>query len=303
MGISTARTGMLVLLVMSVGVVLTSESYRSLTSVSQVEHRQVTALRVSHRAGQTFITWREVGASHADPAPLAEQVDKWRAQPDVVKYRVYRSTAPIAALERATLIAEVPQLSGWNTAHEGRRSTAVARRYVVREGEPPLSLDHGVTVYSPASAGEAYYAVTAFLNGREQRGISTENVTSGPVREIVGPGEPVLQRRDERRDFMYVEQRSVLEYYVRWEVDPNTNAAGKPYRLPRRRSRAASEAGARRHSPARVGREHDCRLRLVVQRRAGRHSACPYPGSVRLVDRIPRTLQKDRRAAVSVRLA
>ena len=38
---------------------------------------------------------------------------------------------------------------------------------------------------------------------------------------------PVLQRRDERRDFMYVEQRSVLKIYVRWEVDPNTNTPRK----------------------------------------------------------------------------
>ena len=189
--ISRAPTCMPVLLAIGVVVVLALQLPRSVSSAKQVQPLQVTDLRVSHKAGQSFITWREVGGPSMGPAPIAEQVEKLRAQSGSVQYRVYRSTAPITTLDRATPIAELPQLSGWNTAHEGRRANAVARRYVVRDGEAPLSLDHGVFVFNPATAGEGVLCRRGSRAAARSSGrISAANATAVPVHETVGRGEP-----------------------------------------------------------------------------------------------------------------
>ena len=193
-----------VLLAIGVVVVLALQLPRSVSSAKQVQPLQVTDLRVSHKAGQSFITWREVGGPSMGPAPIAEQVEKSRAQSGSVQYRVYRSTAPITTLDRATPIAELPQLSGSNTAHEGRRANAVARRYVVRDGEAPLSLDHGVFVFNPATAGEGIVCRRGGRpTGQEQRtDLGGEHHNGGGTANCEDVENPVLQRRDQRHDFM-----------------------------------------------------------------------------------------------------
>jgi hypothetical protein len=80
---------------------------------------QVTGVKAFHRAGQTFISWKEI----SDPVgtdevkwgrmkQILDQLDKSRR----LRYCVYRSTRPITAetLPEAERIAVVKPLSGWN---------------------------------------------------------------------------------------------------------------------------------------------------------------------------------------------
>ncbi len=80
---------------------------------------QVTGVKAIHRAGQTFITWREID----DPAGSDEIT--WGRLRDILakidrerrlRYCVYRSDRPITAknLHEASLIARVRPLSCWN---------------------------------------------------------------------------------------------------------------------------------------------------------------------------------------------
>ncbi len=88
----------------------------------------VTGLRVFHRAGQTFITWKETrlpaaGGQAEDPfgdkpVTLAQlrQKQQEMAERARVRYRVYRHSRPIdkKSLSEAELLAEVAPFSGYN---------------------------------------------------------------------------------------------------------------------------------------------------------------------------------------------
>lgn len=85
--------------------------------------KQPTGLRVFHRAGQTFITWREMERRIAEKnvtwGVLKKALEDMDAK-GVVRYRIYRHTQPITArnIARAECLAEVKPLSCYNV--EGR---------------------------------------------------------------------------------------------------------------------------------------------------------------------------------------
>ena len=85
----------------------------------------------------------------------------------------------------------------------------------------------GLYVYNPDNAGTAYYAVTAVVDGVENRVIGTGNISSG-VSEIHAQGTPVLQRVEEVDSFQYINNVDKY-YYVRWEAPPNASIKGQPY--------------------------------------------------------------------------
>jgi hypothetical protein len=190
---------------------------------------QVSEMRVTHRSGQTVLTWREVAAAALPEQPRVDLIERLRASTDEARYRIYRSASPIRTLDGLQPIAEVSTASAWNVAIEGRNPEAKARRFVVREGEPPVAAGTAILVYNPPTAGEFHYAVTSVSRGREQRLLTPANSTARAIGETVGRGEPILQRREKPAGFMHVERPSSLEYYVRWEVAPNTSKPGKPY--------------------------------------------------------------------------
>ncbi len=195
---------------------------------------QVTGLEVWHRAGQTFITFREVRPPEVPTEPTNGQIRDLRRKlsegTDALRYRIYRSPEPIAAagLAKAERIAEIAPLTGWNVEFSGRgKWKAAARRYVVREGQDPLPHGVGIYVHNPARAGKAYYAVTCATGGRESPAVTQAN-SAGPVEEAVGQGEPVLQRIEKPAKGFKGVKGCELHFYVRWEAPPNCNRAGRP---------------------------------------------------------------------------
>lgn len=193
---------------------------------------QASGLQARHRAGQTWLTFREVDPpvtqetiAVADLLKLRRELEKSKK----TRYRVYRSRRPITSLEGLKPVAEVPPLSCWNADYYGNPWTKQSGlRYVVEEGGDPVPPGTGICAYHPAGPGRAYYAVTAVIDGKENTALGGSNVLQEPADERVGPGVPVLQRVEKPESFNYVENPT-LYYYVRWEAPPRCAAHGKPY--------------------------------------------------------------------------
>ncbi len=192
----------------------------------------VTDLRAIHRAGQTFITWRESFDSTEPETATVREISAARSglERNRTMYRIYTSVRPIVSLDGLRPMAEVRPLNGWNTAFYGAYAPAesVARRYVIEQGPVPVTASAGLYIHNPAAARVAYYAVTAVVAGEERRTLTSSNSLSRPVSETVGPGIPVLQRIEKPASFTYV-RNPALHYYVRWEMPPNTNEPGRPF--------------------------------------------------------------------------
>ncbi len=194
---------------------------------------QAGRLAARHRAGQTLLRWNEIDPPVMRDSIAAVELRKLRQAVDrqkKVRYRIYRSGRPITSVEGLQPIAEVPPLTCWNADYYGvsPNPQQQAFRYVVEEGKPPVPPGTGIYAHNPPRAGEAYYAVTAVVEGRENTSLGEGNVLSKPLRETVGRGVPVLQRVKKPKSFMYVEGPT-LYYYVRWESPPNCAAEGRPY--------------------------------------------------------------------------
>lgn len=194
---------------------------------------QVSELKVWHRSGQTFLTWKE-----ADPPIKEETADivavkallKNMDKTKKVRYCIYRSDKPIESVDGIKPIASVRPLSCWNHDFTGvyPKKGQKAPRYVVEEGEGPVPPGTGIYVHNPQKAGDAYYAVTLSVADKENKALGEGNVTKAPVKDTVGQGEPVLQRKREKINFLY-ESNVSLHFYVRWEAPPNCNRESRPY--------------------------------------------------------------------------
>jgi hypothetical protein len=191
---------------------------------------QPTGLKTSHRAGQTFITWRE-----AEPLIKSEQatwgeIRQAAASPTACRYRVYSHSKPIDAknISEAQLLATVEPLSAYNTNGRNleyligqamiqsdemgelardyngyiytwgmdhpRMDRYPVSRLVIDEKAGPLPAGSGLYVHHPASAGNRYYAVASIRQGVENAAdFSPSNALLQPVAETVGSGEPVRQ--------------------------------------------------------------------------------------------------------------
>jgi len=223
---------------------------------------QCTEMKVRHRAGQTFITWKEI-------EDLAGADDlKWRQLKSILdgldgrkrlRYCVYRSGQPITAktLHAAELIAAVRPLSGWNVngrnverpidhliATEpvlghgqgnpfGRASPdgqygvdCPIDRLVIADGGKPLPRGTGLYVHNPVKAGRACYAVVTSVDGvQNTKDFSKANATSEALTETVGPGEPVLQGQLPPGPLWDYPQKRL--HYVRWVAEPLGNLPGQ----------------------------------------------------------------------------
>jgi pimeloyl-ACP methyl ester carboxylesterase len=196
-----------------------------------VAEEQVIGLAVLHRAGQTFVTFKEVGPAAAQDTLTVKQFGQLRREwieKDKVRYRVYCSQQPITSLEGIEPLAEMPPLTGWNAEYYGNPwSDKPALRYVIQEGKAPLPPGTGLFVHNPDKAGDAYYAVTAVIDGKENAALGPDNALRSAVKETVGQGAPVLQRIEKPDEWQYV-RNPTLHYYVRWESPPNCSVEGKP---------------------------------------------------------------------------
>jgi hypothetical protein len=122
-------------------------------------------------------------------------------------------------------------LSGWNVDLHGMAPGAAvkAKRYVVEDGGEPLAERLGLYVHNPKAAGAAFYAVTAMVDGHENRLLTADNRSGTPTHESVGQGLPVLQSVEQPVTFFYETGSPTLNHYVRWEAPPNSNVEGRPY--------------------------------------------------------------------------
>jgi len=188
-----------------------------------------TGVKAFHRAGQTFITWKEVDPLIKNEATTwGETKQALRDNRDALRYRIYASDRPITAgnLARAKRLGEVGPLSGYNINERNKEyligqamikpdevgelarnyngymhtwhinSTRMDRfpvkRFVIDEKAGPLPVGTGLYVHQPAKPGKRYYAVISVRNGVE----NTRDVTStAAVDEVVGTGVPVRQGR------------------------------------------------------------------------------------------------------------
>ena len=155
---------------------------------------QVTNLKVFHRAGQTFITWKEVDPLIAsDKTTWGEMRTKLAESARACRYRLYAHTKAITAgnLHEATRIAEVGPLSAYNvnarskeylvgramiqpdemgelardyngymhTWHmdHPRMDRYPVRRFVIDAEAGALPVGTGLYVHHPASPGKRYW--------------------------------------------------------------------------------------------------------------------------------------------------
>lgn len=212
---------------------------------------QVGGLEVFHRAGQTFITFRELDD------PVGRDEISWGAISAVLRdlarrretrYCIYRNLRPITAanLHQAELIAEVEPLSGWNLngrniARPIDRFISTARvlrwhqwnpfqnatidgdygrdcpidRFVIAEGQRPLPRGTGLYVHTVQAKRKAYYAVVSRIDGVENTlELGPGNSLQRPVEESVAWPQPVLQGELPRMPFFNYRQRRL--HYVCW---------------------------------------------------------------------------------------
>ena len=193
----------------------------------------VTGLKAFHRAGQVFLTWREVNNKLAD-----QQEVTWRefkdetSRPRLATYRVYRHTKPITPqmLAQAELLDEIGQFSCFDpqmvqTEWKGEqiKNVKVDDARVPRTAvEPKTELPPGTGVFvrTTAKPGEYYYAVISTAEGVENTTqLGPGCATSQPLKEAVAPPEPILFRAVQ---MMYQQERTLF-CYVWWVDAPLSN--------------------------------------------------------------------------------
>lgn len=132
------------------------------------------SLAAFHRAGQTFITWREVAGAG-------------------VRYRIFRSPAPILSVSGLTPIGEVADSTAFD--RRAREAEGTLYRYRIAPGlEVPEG--SGLFVHTPDATGASYYAVTSVdeTGGEDPLVVIGDNSLAEAVAETLGLPRPVLQR-------------------------------------------------------------------------------------------------------------
>jgi len=207
---------------------------------ASLPREQVKDLKAFYRAGQVFLTFREIEdlSEGKDDYPWGLLIKKGRGynpemlvpkdDPREVRYRVYRHSRPITArnIGEAKLLAEVVPGSRFNTRQVRRiwrgeqvpdilDEKFIAVRLAVEPGKP-LPAGIGKCVHTVEKNDRGYYAVVATVNGVENTvDISAAN-TAGPIEEKVAPPEPVMCKEVvfDQRHFKYVQR------WYNWYVGP-----------------------------------------------------------------------------------
>ena len=226
---------------------------------------QVRAVRAFHRAGQTFITFKEIADPLAGAEPTWGNVRSALEKMDQtsrVRYLVFRHTAPITAenIAEAQLLARLKPLSGYNirgrsveeliamirrraiediplarklarrglhySPNSPEMAEVIIKRFAVEDGKV-LEAGTGLYVHNPAKAGKGYYAVVASVNGTANlRDMGAGNCTPA-VSETVGPGAPVRQPPADVTVFYDYPGKRIQ--YVQWTAPPLSNLPNQYY--------------------------------------------------------------------------
>jgi len=197
----------------------------------------VSNVRVTHRAGQSIITFTE---PKLEPLPEFEteaDVSAFRAEflkrHPGIRFRIRRSERPITAenAAEAEVVGECGFFTAWNGTYRQKRgkSKAPPIRYRITDGGKEVPWGTGIYAYNPPQAGKAYYAVSVVAEGREDFG--TLACSSKPVTETVGQGVPVLQwveKPDPKKGWMYRRGKIVRLIYTRWESGAHSAKPSNP---------------------------------------------------------------------------
>ena len=187
----------------------------ALAAATAAQVQPLPRLRVFHRAGQTFVTWTEVGGPE-------------------VTYRFYRAAAPITSdtLDSAELVAEgIPQGTARDFLAERmarlRKEEPIPKvNFTVHRKEGPLPDGTGLFVYTPNSNRTSFYALTAVWpeTGEDRRvRIGVNSQLKGVVEGIRPPG-PVLLSKETEGPF-------VLLDFLHWATPEQASVDGHPYRF------------------------------------------------------------------------
>lgn len=173
----------------------TTAMKHDLDSVQQAAH-----LTARFHAGQTFLNWRQ---------PAVEGI----------RFRIYRSLKPFEAegdLTDENLLATVNDVTSlnWMASIErpgGEYRLARDERFVIEDGGAPLDKQTGLFVYTAREEQRAFYAVTAVVDGIENR-------------SIIGgaDGNALMEAIDERIEMPQPVRQNDLDY-VHWTDNRGTD--------------------------------------------------------------------------------
>ena len=205
--------------------------------------QQVSGVRAFYRAGQVFITFKEVedlteGNDRFGWGSLIKKTRGYTADGIVprdekraLRYRVYRHDAPITkqTIGAAKLLAEVLPASGVNTRMVRRiwqgenvpsklDDAFIAVRLAV-EANKPVPSGTGVYVHTVRKASESYYAVVTAVNGVENTA-DLAGAAAGPVSQKVAPPEPVGQAETYTKGRYRSSDDVIVRRYALWAAPP-----------------------------------------------------------------------------------
>ncbi|MFP4055985.1 MAG: hypothetical protein ACLF0G_03860 [Candidatus Brocadiia bacterium] len=208
---------------------------------TSLPREQVRDLKAVYRAGQVFLTFREIEdlSEGRDDYPWGLLIKKAKGytpeglvpkdEPREVRYRVYRGDRPItpANIGEAELLAEVVPGSRFNTRQVRRiwkgeqvpselDEEFIAVRLAVGPGKP-LPSGIGKYVHTVTEGGRGYYAVVVAVNGMEN---TLEVPCVGPIEEKVAPPEPVMYKEVTAEVREGPERLQYVQRWYNWYVGP-----------------------------------------------------------------------------------
>ncbi|HUU21115.1 MAG TPA: hypothetical protein VM389_01140, partial [Phycisphaerae bacterium] len=198
---------------------------------------KVTGLKVTHRKGQSLITFAEPALEPLPEFETGADVAKFKA--DLLKahpgltFHVWRSAERItsATIGKARLVGQCGLMTAWNNRyHQDGTNKAKPVRYRVTDGGDPVAWGTGIYAHNPPEAGKAYYAVTVAEGGQEDFSTLGEgNTSAGAVNETVGLGEPILQWVEQpEKGWQYRNGPLTRLIYTRWESWPHSSTPDNP---------------------------------------------------------------------------
>jgi hypothetical protein len=215
----------------------------------------VQGLKVEHRDGQTFLTWREPYDVVGKDEPTFEEFERAVLGAQTkrrIVYRVYRHKQLITTtnLGQAELFSEVPEaLSCWNLlaiantehpqANVTKRSALrggnlrlahIMTRYKLSDGKEALPRSTGLAVLTAKQTGKHYYAVTVSVNGREVVGkLTSHQSLDNSVKEIPSKFPAIIYQRT-RKSQRDQSIAPAVDVYVSW-LEPPLVHAPRPVEL------------------------------------------------------------------------
>ncbi|HUW82233.1 MAG TPA: fibronectin type III domain-containing protein, partial [Phycisphaerae bacterium] len=196
---------------------------------------QVTSLAAVHSNGDTRLTFTEVNSPlTATDVTLDQYYAAYNAMDNTnqVRYRIYRSTAPIDAvsIRSAELVDDIRALTCWNPGYypAGQTGSDLTPRLAVTDLNI-VAPQTGIYVHRASAAQNAYYAVSRAVDGQEDlSSFTSAHALTSSVAESTGTGAVVLQRVEHPSSFQYVDYPT-LNYYVRWECPPTSSRPSQPF--------------------------------------------------------------------------